>query len=102
MALAASAFRIAEGGTRHQALVRKAFIRRIRIAAMAGFASDLAVIAVQKFSRHQNLFLRLQRSHGSASAGPGGQGRFLFFFLAEVGCQSTFFRVAGHTSGLGR
>ena len=79
VALAAGAFRIAQGRARHQAFVCREFIRRVGIAGMACFAGNLAMIAFKKIHCHQNLFLRLQRNHRTASAGSGGQGRLLFF-----------------------
>ena len=70
LALAAGILRIGYGGKCIHTLVRGCFVHAGRVAAMAGSAGDLTMGGGKKLPGNKHLYVRLQLSHGAASAGP--------------------------------
>jgi hypothetical protein len=99
VALAAGFLGIVDRGTGVHLFVGECLLVAVRVAAVAVFTAKFAVVGKKKFFGNEDLFLRFQRNHLTASAGAGLQVRCLDFVCAEILYQHGLIEVTGDTTG---
>ena len=95
MTLPAGFLRVIDRRMRIESLMGAFLVIGGIVPAVAVHTGKLAMDGIEKILRHQYFFLRLQRSHGAASAGSSLQRRFLVDGLPQIFLEQILIGVTG-------